>query len=315
MVMARPGYACYRNVLKALGCEVVEIDCGPETRFQPTVHQLEALAGPIAGLVIASPANPTGTMLLPDELDAIAEWCEARGVRLISDEIYHGIDYALHGPAQRPPLGLAHLALRDRVRLVQQVLLDDRVASGWMLVPEALRRPVDVLTGNLTICPPVLSQHAAIAAFTPESYAELDGHVARYAANRDSSSSACRAWASTGWRRPTGPSTSTPTSATSPTTPTPGASGCSRRPAWRPPRASTSTPSGQRVRADVLRRLGEGDRRGDRAPRGVVALSAVYDPFDPDVPGRPVPGVRPSCASTTPCTTTPRATRRLPTGH
>ena len=56
---------------------------------------------------------------------------------------------------------------------------------GWMLVPEDLRRPVDVLTGNFTICPPVLSQHAATAAFTPESYAELDGHVARYAANRE----------------------------------------------------------------------------------------------------------------------------------
>ena len=95
--MARPGYACYRNVLAALGCEVVEIDCGPETRFQPTVEQLDALPGPIAGLVIASPANPTGTMLLPDELDAIARWCEDHGVRLVSDEIYHGIDYGTAG--------------------------------------------------------------------------------------------------------------------------------------------------------------------------------------------------------------------------
>ena len=76
VVMARPGYPCYRNVLTALGCEVVEIDCGPETRFQPTVEQLEAVPGPVAGLVVASPANPTGTMLLPDELDAIARWCE-----------------------------------------------------------------------------------------------------------------------------------------------------------------------------------------------------------------------------------------------
>ena len=93
IVMARPGYPCYRNVLTALGCEVVEIDCGPETRFQPTVEQLEAVPGPVAGLVVASPANPTGTMLLPDELDAIARWCEESRVRLVSDEIYHGITY------------------------------------------------------------------------------------------------------------------------------------------------------------------------------------------------------------------------------
>ena len=93
VVMARPGYPCYRNVLTALGCEVVEIDCGPETRFQPTVEQLAAVPGPVAGLVVASPANPTGTMLLPDELDAIALWCEENSVRLVSDEIYHGITY------------------------------------------------------------------------------------------------------------------------------------------------------------------------------------------------------------------------------
>src|SRR5699024_2351908 len=121
VIMANPGYACYRNVLRALGCEVVEIDCGPESRFQPTLDQIEAVDGPtsgvpiaspanrtgamieaadldavdcpIAGVLIASPANPTGTMIEPAELDAIARWCEARGVRLISDEIYHGITY------------------------------------------------------------------------------------------------------------------------------------------------------------------------------------------------------------------------------
>jgi aspartate/methionine/tyrosine aminotransferase len=185
VVMARPGYPCYRNVLKALGCEVVEIDCGAETRFQPTVRQLDALAGPIAGLVIASPANPTGTMLLPEELDAITEWCEARGVRLISDEIYHGIEYNNVG---------RHTSRRSAWHTSRSAVVFGSFSKyfsmtgwrlGWMLVPEDLRRPVDVLTGNFTICPPVLSQHAAIAAFTPESYAELDGHVARYAANRE----------------------------------------------------------------------------------------------------------------------------------
>src|SRR5689334_15864525 len=93
VVMARPGYPCYRNVLTALGCEVVEVDCGPETRFQPTVDLVAAVPGPIAGLVIASPANPTGTMIPAAELAALALWCEQNGVRLISDEIYHGITY------------------------------------------------------------------------------------------------------------------------------------------------------------------------------------------------------------------------------
>ncbi len=181
VVMARPGYPCYRNVLTALGCEVVEIDCGPGTRFQPTVAQLEQLEGPVAGLVVASPANPTGTMLLPEELAALARWCEDHGVRLISDEIYHGISYA--GPArpssawQTSRSGVVFGSFSKYFSMTGWRL-------GWMLVPEDLRRPVDVLTGNFTICPPVLSQYAALAAFTPESYAELDAHVARYATNR-----------------------------------------------------------------------------------------------------------------------------------
>ncbi len=179
VVMARPGYPCYRNVLTALGCEVVEIDCGPETRFQPTVEQLEAVDGPIAGLVVASPANPTGTMLLPAELAALARWCEEHRVRLISDEIYHGISY---GPAtssawETSRTGIVFGSFSKYFSMTGWRL-------GWMLVPADLRRPIDVLTGNLTICPPVLSQYAALAAFTPESYAELDGHVARYAENR-----------------------------------------------------------------------------------------------------------------------------------
>lgn len=83
VAIARPGYPCYRNVLTSLGCEVVEIEAGPETRFQPTVAQLEELhaGSPIQGLIVASPANPTGTMLLPAELAALAAWCEAHGVQ------------------------------------------------------------------------------------------------------------------------------------------------------------------------------------------------------------------------------------------
>src|SRR3954453_21384285 len=179
VVMARPGYACYRNVLSALGCEVVEVDCGPDTRFQPTGGVLESVGGPVAGLVIASPANPTGTMIPADELAAIARWCDHNGVRLISDEIYHGITYSGETSSawQTSRTGVTFGSFSKYFSMTGWRL-------GWMLVPEDLRRPVDVLTGNFTICPPVLSQYAAIAAFPPESYAELDGHVARYAANR-----------------------------------------------------------------------------------------------------------------------------------
>ena len=179
VVMARPGYACYRNVLTALGCEVVEVDCGPDTRFQPTVEQLAALEGPVHGLVLASPANPTGTMVAPEELAAIAAWCEENLVRLVSDEIYHGITYGV-------PTSSAWETSRTGVVFgsFSKYFSMTGWRLGWMLAPEDLRRPVDVLTGNFTICPPVLSQYAAIAAFTPESYAELDGHVARYAVNR-----------------------------------------------------------------------------------------------------------------------------------
>ena len=184
VAMARPGYPCYRNVLTALGCEVVEIPTGPETRFQPTVEQLAALDD-IAGLVVASPANPTGTMLLPEELAALAGWCEENRVQLISDEIYHGIEYA-------PLDGRAALS-RSAWETSREAVVFSSFSKyfsmtgwriGWMLVPERLRRAVDILTGNFTICPPVIAQRACLAAFDEESYAELDSHVERYAENR-----------------------------------------------------------------------------------------------------------------------------------
>ena len=191
VVMARPGYACYRNVLTALGCEVVEIDCGPETRFQPTVEQLAAVEGMVHGLVLASPANPTGTMVPPDELAALARWCEENLVRLVSDEIYHGITYGVGFETladARSSTSQSSAWQTSRTGVVfgsfSKYFSMTGWRLGWMLVPEDLRRPVDVLTGNFTICPPVLSQYAGIAAFTPESYAELDSHVARYATNR-----------------------------------------------------------------------------------------------------------------------------------
>jgi len=184
VAMARPGYPCYRNVLRALGVEVVEIETGPETRFQPTVEQVAAIPD-LAGLVVASPANPTGTMLLPEELASLAAWCEGAGVQLISDEIYHGIEYAPLDGHDR----LARSAWETSREAVVFASFSKYFSMtgwriGWMLVPDRLRRAVDVLTGNFTICPPVLAQRACLAAFDDASYAELDGHVERYAANR-----------------------------------------------------------------------------------------------------------------------------------
>jgi aspartate/methionine/tyrosine aminotransferase len=181
VAIARPGYPCYRNVLTALGCEVVELPAGPETRFQPTVAMLDALDEPVRGLVLASPANPTGTMVTAGELGDLATWCERHRVQLISDEIYHGIEYA-------SPLPHASAWETSREAVVfnsfSKYFSMTGWRIGWMLVPERLRRAIDVLTGNFTICPPVLAQYAAVEAFSDASYDECDGHVARYAENR-----------------------------------------------------------------------------------------------------------------------------------
>ncbi|MGW4247675.1 pyridoxal phosphate-dependent aminotransferase [Nocardia sp. NPDC004722] len=182
VVVARPGYPAYRNTLTALGCDVVELDCGPETRFQPTVAMLEALPEPPAGLIVASPANPTGTMIAPAELAALARWCDAHGTLLISDEIYHGIVY----DEETEPTSSAWETSREAVVIgsVSKYFSMTGWRLGWMLVPESLRPALQRLASNMTVCPPAISQFAAVHAFSAESKTELDGHVRRYAANR-----------------------------------------------------------------------------------------------------------------------------------
>ena len=178
VAMARPGYPAYRNMLTALGCTVIELPCGPETRFQPTVAQLDALDAPPAGLVIASPANPTGTMVSPTELAELSAWCEAHGTRLISDEIYHGITFTT--PAVS---AWRHGRNSVVVNSFSKYFCMTGWRIGWLLVPDELMESVDRLAGNFAICPPALSQYGALAAF--EAYDELDANVARYAANRE----------------------------------------------------------------------------------------------------------------------------------
>lgn len=182
VAMARPGYPAYRNTLRASGIEPVEIDCGAATRFQLTVEQLDRVQAqsPLDGVIVASPANPTGTIIAAAELAAIAEWCAEHDVLLLSDEIYHGISYGAAAQTAR--------AFTDEAVVLGSMskfwsMTGWRV--GWNLLPEALRRPVDVLQTNLAICAPAVSQHAAVAAFSPEAHAELQRHVERYAVNRD----------------------------------------------------------------------------------------------------------------------------------
>ncbi|MEU5760728.1 MULTISPECIES: pyridoxal phosphate-dependent aminotransferase [Nocardia] len=184
VVVARPGYPAYRNTLAALGCRVLELDCGAQTRFQPTVAMLEALPEPPAGLVVASPANPTGTMIAPAELAALARWCEEHGTLLISDEIYHGITYDSVGADNAT--SSAWETSREAVVIgsVSKYFSMTGWRLGWMLAPSGLRPALQRLASNLTVCPPAISQYAALHAFGAEAKEELDGHVRRYAVNR-----------------------------------------------------------------------------------------------------------------------------------
>jgi aspartate/methionine/tyrosine aminotransferase len=187
VAIARPGYPAYRNILASLGCEVVELPCGPDTRWRPTVEQLEALDRPVQGLVVAGPANPTGTLVDARTLDDLAAWCAAHDVRLVSDEIYHGITY---GPGGAVPGAGAPTAAgaTDRGAVVVSSFSKYWAMTGWRLgwlvLPDDLVPGVDALAGNLALCPPTLAQHAAVEAFTDASYAEAEANVRGYAGSR-----------------------------------------------------------------------------------------------------------------------------------
>lgn len=184
VALARPGYPAYKNILAALGCEVVELDCGPDTRYQPTVSQLmEAYyEGGLDGLVVASPANPTGTMLPPAELAALARWCEEHEVRLISDEIYHGIAYS--ADVQQATAAMYTDSGAVVVNSFSKYWAMTGWRLGWLVLPDELVGPVDALAGNVALSPPALAQHAGVAAFSPAGYAAAAENVARYAASR-----------------------------------------------------------------------------------------------------------------------------------
>jgi aspartate/methionine/tyrosine aminotransferase len=169
-----PGYPCYRNALLALGMTPVPIPVGPETRWAPTAAHLER-AGDLAGLVLASPSNPTGTILTNEAVADVTTFCRRRGITVIADEIYRGI-----GPVTESILDAHPEALLVNSFSKYWSMTGWRV--GWLVVPDAVVDTVERLQQNLYICAPHVSQVAALAAL--DATEELEGHVARYRENR-----------------------------------------------------------------------------------------------------------------------------------
>lgn len=177
IAMARPGYVAYRNTAKALHLTPLEIACGPETRFQLTAATLAALEPAPAGVIIASPANPTGTIIPADELAAIAKVCRERGIRIVSDEIYHGLSFV--EPAR------SMLEFEPQAIVVNSFSKYFSMAGwrlGWLLVPPDHAARAQAYMGALFLTAPSLAQHAALVAM--DCREELDGHVETYRRNR-----------------------------------------------------------------------------------------------------------------------------------
>ena len=179
VAIANPGYPPYRHILTTLGCEPVLIETGAENRFAITGESLRAAhrQKPLAGVLVASPANPTGTMMTPQALADLIRVADEEGIRFISDEIYHGLDYAV--------------PVETAVRLSDSAVVINSFSKyfcmtgwriGWMVVPQPLVRPIDRLQGNLAISVPTVSQIAAEAAF--EGKPELDAIKHSYEDNR-----------------------------------------------------------------------------------------------------------------------------------
>ncbi|MBV9376617.1 MAG: aminotransferase class I/II-fold pyridoxal phosphate-dependent enzyme [Alphaproteobacteria bacterium] len=175
--LAVPGYPAYRNILTALDIEPVLIAVGENAHYQPNPELLADISA-LDGLIIASPANPTGTMIGAPDLARLAGYCREHGIRLVSDEIYHGITYETAAATAR-----AFTQDAIVVNSFSKYYSMTGWRLGWMLVPPDLARSVECLAQNFYISPPALSQLAALPVF--DCRAELDGHVTRYRANRD----------------------------------------------------------------------------------------------------------------------------------
>jgi aspartate/methionine/tyrosine aminotransferase len=175
--LTSPGYPCYRQILKALDCKSVLFEIGSGTGWMTDVDALAA-QGRLDGLLIASPGNPTGTLLTPERLGEIARYCQTQGIAFISDEIYHGLTY------ERP--AATALQFSDDAIVINSFSKYFSMTGwriGWMIVPERHVRAVERLAQNLFISPPAISQIAAIGAFDGRDELERNREV--YAANRE----------------------------------------------------------------------------------------------------------------------------------
>ncbi len=177
VAMVAPFYPPYVNILTALGIQPVIMEATAATRFQPSVAMLEALDPRPDGLIVASPCNPAGTMLHPHELAAIAAWCDANGVRLISDEIYHGLTY--DSPIATAAAFSPHAVV---VNSFSKYFSMTGWRVGWLVLPEDMVRPVECLAQNMFISAPYISQVVAEAAFDCQE--ELQANIARYRRSR-----------------------------------------------------------------------------------------------------------------------------------
>jgi aspartate/methionine/tyrosine aminotransferase len=178
IAIARPCYPAYPRMMKSLGIEPVFIDVDEEHRFQPTWEIIKPLIGKVQGLIIASPSNPSGTIIHADELARIAKGCDEAGIRLLSDEIYHHVSYG----------ELTDTALRNSESVItlnsfSKYYLLPGWRLGWAVVPDALARTYENLVQNFFISPPAVSQYAALKVF--DHWQILDGEVAKYARNRE----------------------------------------------------------------------------------------------------------------------------------
>jgi len=177
VVLAEPGYPAYRNILKSLDVEAVGLPCGPETNFQPSPALMDTLDGPLNGLLVASPANPTGTMLKPEELEALVGYCRDRKMHFISDEIYHGLTYGTQM--------VSALSYSDDVVVINSFSKYFSMTGwrlGWMIVSEELAVRMEKLAQSLFISAPALSQYAAVEAFKCRD--ELESYKKNYERNR-----------------------------------------------------------------------------------------------------------------------------------
>nr|WP_321511523.1 aminotransferase class I/II-fold pyridoxal phosphate-dependent enzyme [uncultured Hyphomonas sp.] len=178
IAFARPGYVAYRNTVRALNFEGVEIPCGEDTRYQLSAAALDALDPAPQGVIIASPANPTGTIIPASELAAIAEVAKAKGIRIISDEIYHGLSFGpeIHSMLEYAPDAFIVNSFSKYFSMAPWRL-------GWLVSPPDMTRRTGAYIGNLFLTAPSLSQHAGLAAM--DAREELDGHVEVYRRNRE----------------------------------------------------------------------------------------------------------------------------------